>query len=97
MFRARGAVGKLHKIQRDVLDRDKLFSFSTLNLIMDGGIRWHSVYLMLLRCLDLRDSIRRFFKLARADSSTTDGKYNRTVDSLTDDEWDEIRVMAEVL
>ena len=80
-----------------MLNEDKLFSFSTLNLVRDGGIRWHSVYLMLLRCLDLRDSIRRFFKLARADSSTMGGEYNPTTDSLSDDEWDEVHVMCEVL
>ncbi|KAK7178413.1 transposase-like protein [Paraphaeosphaeria sporulosa] len=73
MFRARGAIGKLHNfvnavynspkrrrlfqsIQRTVLDEDKLFSFSTLNLVRNGGIRWHSVYLMLPRCLELRDT-----------------------------------------
>ncbi|KAK7177592.1 hAT family dimerization domain protein [Paraphaeosphaeria sporulosa] len=37
------------------------------------------------------------FSLARADSSTMDEKYNPTVDALTDDEWDEIRVATIVL
>lgn len=54
-----------------------------------------SVYLMLLRCLELRDTIRRFFKCA--DSSTMDPKYNPIFDMLSDDEWDEVRVMTLVM
>src|SRR6478735_9844069 len=80
-----------------VLNEDKLFSFSTLNLVRDGRIWWHSVYLMLLHCLDLHNSIQRFFKLARADSSTMGGEYNLITNSLLDNEWDKVYVICKVL
>jgi hypothetical protein len=48
-------------IQRKKFEDDEgLKDFITLNLIKDGGIRWNSIYLMLLRCYELRDVIDLF-------------------------------------
>jgi predicted nucleotidyltransferase len=47
-------------LQRGLDDDDPLFCYGTLNLVQDGGIRWNSVYLMILRCIELRHVIERF-------------------------------------
>ena len=58
------AVGASHKrcelllnTQKELGAEDPLRSYSTLQLRQDGDVRWHSVYLMLLRCLELLDPI----------------------------------------
>ena len=65
LWRRLGVVGKLHNfvnavcashkrrelfntVQSEVND-ELLYSFNTLDLRQDGGVRWNSVYLMLLR------------------------------------------------
>jgi hypothetical protein len=47
-------------IQKEITDEDLLWGYGTLNLVADGGIRWNSVYLMLLRCWELREAISKF-------------------------------------
>ena len=37
-------------VYKDLDDEDPFWSFVNLQLVKDGGVRWHSVYLMLLRC-----------------------------------------------
>jgi hypothetical protein len=78
MFRQLGVVDRLHnfvnavcashksrklfnKVQQEVND-ELLYSFSTLEPCQDDDIRWNSVYLMLLRCLELKDHIKRFIR-----------------------------------
>jgi hypothetical protein len=41
-------------------DNDVLYTHSTLSLRQDCGVRWHPVYLIMLRCVELRDYIQRF-------------------------------------
>jgi hypothetical protein len=59
-------------VQVSLSDDDALWSFGTLNLIQDGGVRWHSVYLMLLRCLELKDPINRFIRAWRNQDANDD-------------------------
>ena len=44
----------------DLGDEDPTWRFVRLQLLQDGGVRWHSVYLMLLRCQELREPIKAF-------------------------------------
>jgi hypothetical protein len=46
-------------------NNNDLWHFSTLNLRQDGGVRWHSVYLMLLRCRELKAPIINFIRKLR--------------------------------
>ncbi|KAL5370680.1 hypothetical protein DPSP01_014720 [Paraphaeosphaeria sporulosa] len=73
------------ELQRQALVDDDLYDFSTLNLIKDGGIRWHSTYAMLLRCLELRQAIRLYTKHLR-DDAPLDGDYDPYIDELTEDD-----------
>jgi hypothetical protein len=44
-------------------NKDKLlYNCTPLQLIQDGGVRWHSVYLMLFRCKELQEPIKRFIR-----------------------------------
>jgi hypothetical protein len=44
-------------------NEDKLlYNCTPLQLIQDGGVRWHSVYLMLFRCKELQEPIKRFIR-----------------------------------
>jgi hypothetical protein len=77
-------------VQKELSNEDSLYTFNTLQLRQDGGVRWHSVSLMLLRCLELKEPIKRFmWKLQRVkDENNNDVDYNPLTDCLTDDEWD---------
>jgi hypothetical protein len=90
-------------IQKEHQSEQSVYAFSTLQLRQDGGVRWHSVYLMLLRCLELREPIKRFIRRLRnpddtpkTTASATD-KYDPLADSLTDDEWDEVKELVNFL
>jgi hypothetical protein len=86
------AICALHKrrelfnsIQQEYNNEEILYNFSTLSLRQDGGVCWHSVYLMLQRCLELKESIKRFIcKLCTTNDD--DRKYNLLTDSLNDNE-----------
>jgi hypothetical protein len=86
------AICALHKrrelfnsIQQEYNNEEILYDFSTLSLRQDGGVCWHSVYLMLQRCLELKESIKRFIcKLCTTNDDNR--KYNLLTDSLNDNE-----------
>lgn len=50
---------------------------------------------MLLRCWELRDPIRKFQRRAR--KALTDDNYNTQEDCLTDDNWDEVKAIIQLL
>lgn len=52
--------------QRRLKEDDPIWSFRTLNLVRDGGVRWTSTYLMLWRCFELKDPINRFQRQVHA-------------------------------
>ena len=39
---------------------DPTWKLVKLQLLLDGGVRWHSVYVMLLRCREVREPIKAF-------------------------------------
>jgi hypothetical protein len=90
-------------MQTEVNNDDSIYSFNTLNLRQDGGVRWHSVYLMMLRCLELKEPIKRFIrKLSKAtdfdnDDTAEEIDYSPLTDGLSDDEWDEARELVDFL
>lgn len=95
----------LLETQSEVHGDDTLFNHCTLQLRQDGGVRWHSVYLMMLRCLELREPIKRFIRKLRTQRGNTDrdssdpveAAYDPLTDSLTDDEWDEVSELVDFL
>lgn len=85
-------------IQKELSDDDTLWSYFTLSLVQDGVVRWHSVYLMLLRCRDLRDAIRSFQRQLRNDEATIPSvDYSPLEDHITDDDWDEVDTLVDFL
>ena len=85
-------------IQKDLNDDDPLWAFSTLNLVQNGGVRWHSVYRMLLRCLELKDSINLFIR--KRGGSTVDSYLpgsSALSEPISEDEWDEAQHLADFL
>jgi hypothetical protein len=88
------AICALHKrcelfnsFQQEYNNKEILYNFSTLSLRQDGGVCWHSVYLMLQRCLELKEYIKCFIrKLCTTDNNGC--KYNPLTDSLNNNEWD---------
>jgi hypothetical protein len=119
LFRQLGIVGRLHnflnavcvshkrrelfnKVQGEVYDK-LLPSFATLELRQDGGVRWNSVYLMLLRCLELKEAIKRFIRRLwdKDDDNTSDASddldYSPLTDKLTDDDWDDVKELINFL
>jgi hypothetical protein len=99
MFRRLGVVGRLHnfvnavcashkrrelfnEVQQEVNDK-LLYSFSTLELRQDGGIRWNSVYLMLLCCLELKDHIKRFIRRLQDEEDLADNDEDAEYSPLT--------------
>jgi hypothetical protein len=121
LFRELGVVGRLHNFvnavcvshkRRELFDEvqgevyDKLLpSFATLELRQDGGVRWNSVYLMLLRCLQLKDPIKRFiwrlWEEAKANNNDDDLEHNRDYSPLTDrildNDWDDVKELVDFL
>jgi hypothetical protein len=85
-----------NSIQQEINNEEVLYNFSTLSLRQDGGVRWHSVYLMLQRCLELKESIKRFIRKLRT-IDDDDSKYDPLTDSLSDDEWDEVIELVDFL
>jgi hypothetical protein len=82
--------------RREPDDDDEVFSV-VLNLVKDGGIRWNSVYKMLLRCYELRDSIDLFFtRFTPGEREVTDG-YNPFNEPLTSDDWRDVKRLIEFL
>jgi hypothetical protein len=94
-----------NSIQKEYNEEDLLYNYSTLQLRQDGGVRWHSVYLMLLRCTELQEPIKRFIRRLRpsqddANDDTEphiDEQYNPLTDGLTDDDWDEVHELVDFL
>jgi len=112
-----GVVGRLHnfvnavcishkrreafnEVQQEV-NNELLYSFSTLELRQDGGIRWNSVYLMLLRCLELKTSINRFIRQQReltdALDDPEDTEFNALHDRLSEDDWEDVKELVDFL
>jgi hypothetical protein len=79
-------------------NNELLYLFNTLELRQDGGVRWNSVYLMLLRCYELRQYINRFIRrLARNEAADDDLDYSPLTDTITEDDWDDVKALVDFL
>jgi hypothetical protein len=77
---------------------DPLWSFGTLSLIQDGGVRWHSVYLMLLRCYELKNAITTFIRKWRGTNDDSAVPSNAALtDVITEEEWEEVDSLCKFL
>ncbi|CAE7021586.1 Transposase protein [Pyrenophora teres f. teres] len=85
----------VQKESRD--DDDVLYTYNTLQLRQDGGVRWHSVYYMLLRCLELRRCIQRFMTRSQNPSQQIDDDYDPLTDTLTEEEWEAVQQLVDFL
>lgn len=91
----------------DLGTEDPTWRFVRLQLLQDGGVRWHSVYVMLLRCQELREPIRAFQRKYRLavksdkefddDDDSAGSPYNPVLDSLSDDDWLEVNELINFL
>lgn len=85
-------------LQKEPRDDDDLYTYNTLQLRQDGGVRWHSVYYMLLRCLELRNPITRFMtRLQQQPSQRLDDEYNPLTDELSSEEWEGVQQLVDFL
>jgi hypothetical protein len=84
-------------VQKQAQLEDSLFNYTTLNLVQDGGVRWHSVYLMILRCLEHKDAIRLFMRRSRDEAAGSITTYSPLYNSLSDDEWDDVAELVAFL
>ena len=73
---------------------DDIYHFWALSLVKDGGVRWNATYLMLLRCLELRDAIDLFYTRYRKED---DEAIDLNDDKLTTDDWKEVERLCELL
>jgi hypothetical protein len=113
-YRRLGVVGRLHNFVNAVcashkrrelfnsiskeVNNELLYTFNTLELRQDGGVQWNSVYLMLLRCLELKDAITRFIRHLKRDKNTSgDDYYCPLTDGLSDDDWDDVKELVDFL
>jgi len=79
-------------------EEDPLYTHNTLSLCQDGGVRWHSVYLMMLRCLELKEHVQRFTRtLKNDDEADDDVPFDPLTDGLTDEEWDDVQELVDFL
>ncbi|RMZ67784.1 transposase [Pyrenophora seminiperda CCB06] len=98
IFRSHGVVGKLHNFKEPRDDNDDLYTYNTLQLRQDGGVRWHLVYYMLLRCLELRNPITRFMtRLQQQPSQRLNDEYNPLTDELSSEEWEGVQQLVDFL
>jgi hypothetical protein len=91
-------------MQKQYNKEELLYNFTPLQLMQDGGVRWQSVYLMLLCCREFRELIKRFIRKLwpdNDDSSNTNAsvtnKYDPMANKLTDEEWDEVDELVDFL
>jgi hypothetical protein len=94
-----------NNIQKQYNEEQLLYNCTALQLVQDGGVRWHSVYFMLLCCKELRGPIKRFIReqcpdddddTSNSTALATD-KYDLLADKLTDEEWDEVEELVDFL
>jgi hypothetical protein len=89
-----------HSMQKQANNNDAIYTTHMLKLRRAGGVRWHSTYLMLLRCQELKKTIQLYVKALcqNTEIKKEDGsEYNPQTDALTEDEWDEVEELVDFL
>jgi hypothetical protein len=88
-------------VQKDANLEDSIYTTSTLQLRQASGVRWHSTYLMLLRCYKLKKTIQSYIKALWVSTTikVEDGgsEYDPHTDALSDLEWDEVEEIVDFL
>jgi hypothetical protein len=88
---------RFNTMQSDVNNK-LLYSFNTLDLCQDGGARWNSIYLMLLRCYKLCQHINRFIRwLANHEAGDDKLNYSLLTDTITKEEWNDVKNLIDFL
>ena len=89
-----------HSMQKQANNEDGIYTTHTLQLRQAGGVRWHSTYLMLLRCHELKKTIQLYVKALRQNTNIKkeDGShYDPQTDALIEEEWDEVEELVDFL
>lgn len=66
-------------LQRHLAEDGPILTSGTLSLVKDGGIRWHSTYMIVKHCLELKMPISRFQPQLRTAAG---------MDELEEEGWD---------
>lgn len=118
LYKERGVVSKLHnfinavcasykrreafKRCQQLSDDDELWEHFTLNLVQAEGVRWHSTYLMLLCCRELRGAIRVYQREIRASDTRQVSEIDKAAaealdERITEDDWDKVNRLIDFL
>jgi hypothetical protein len=111
LWRRRGEIGKLHNLVAHVMasgKRSDLFlqlqdtnnlgvaEGKRWKLVLDGGIRWNSSYLMVRRAIELKDALNTY----AAQLNVSKDKFDKETfleDYLDEDEWGTLALIQEQL
>ena len=111
LWRQRGELGKLHNLVAHITasgKRSDLFSKLQVDLnvgvaegkrwkiVLDGGVRWNSTYLMIRRCLELREALDVYAAKLRISTEKYDMETYEH-DYLTDKEWETLAIIKDQL
>jgi hypothetical protein len=111
LWRQRGELGKLHNLVAHVMASGKRSDIFTAlqetenigkaegkrwKLVLDGGIRWNSTYLMIRRALELREALDRYASKLRVSKDPLDLETHEQ-DYIIPEEWDALQIMKNQL
>ena len=75
-----------------------MYTHNTLLLCQGSGVRWHLVYLIMLRCLELKEHVQRFTRTLKSnDKADDDVSFDPLTDGLTKEEWDNVQELVDFL
>src|SRR5271168_5406254 len=111
LWRQRGELGKLHNLVAHVMASGKRTDIFTAlqetanrgvaegkrwKLVLDGGIRWNSTYLMIRRALELREALDIYAGKLRVSNEALDEETYQQ-DYLTPEEWEALEIIKSQL
>jgi hAT family C-terminal dimerisation region len=111
LWRQRGELGKLHNLVAHVTASGKRTDLFTAlqaeanvgvargkrwKLVLDGGIRWNSTYLMIRRALELKEALDIYATKLRVSSDELDAETYKE-DYLSPLEWDALQLIKDQL
>jgi hypothetical protein len=111
LWRQRGELGKLHNLVAHVMNSGKrtdLFTALQIDanigkaagkqwkLVLDGGIRWNSTYLMIRRALELKEALNQYANDLRDETDELD-KETYSEDYITTTDWKALAIMKDQL
>lgn len=111
LWRQRGELGKLHNLVAHVMGSGKrtdvftklqidsnvgIASGKRWKLVLDGGVRWNSTYLMIRRALELKEALNIYANDLR-DSDDSDDQETFQEDYITAAEWKALEIIKDQL